>query len=211
MQRATQVGSRRYRRSYKAISQWVKLKDLPAIALVLLAVVYSVKDTFYFHNGSGGTDWRIGEPEVTFWSANNSRSLLELRAFALKLINRDRQLNGLSLLVEDPLLAQAAQLHAEDMKARNYYAHVTPEGRTPTARFTAIGGQGGVGENIMLQSGSLGTASMLSWGLIENFQKSWMYSHGHRANLLDPQYTKVGYGVVLDQMTGKIYAVQNFQ
>lgn len=188
-----------------------QLKYLPGYVLLLLCFVFSFRNAFYFNNGSGGADWKIGKPEATIWIANNPRSLPELRAFALKLINRDRQLNGLSPLVEDPLLAQTAQLHAEDMKARNYYAHVTPEGKTPTDRFVALGGQGGVGENIMLQSGSVGSVSFLSWGLVENFQKSWMYSDGHRANLLNPQYTKVGYGIVADPTTGKIYAVQNFQ
>jgi len=108
-------------------------------------------------------------------------------------------------------LAQAAQLHAEDMKARNYYDHVTPEGKTPTDRLAALGGQGGVGENIMRQEGSIGTASRLTWGLVETYQKGWMYSDGHRANLLNPHYTKVGYGIVADPMAGRIYAVQNFQ
>lgn len=208
MRRAVQFSSKRPYK-YRVTSRW--LKYLPGYALFLLCLVLPYKNAFYFDNGSGGANWRIGKPEVTLWTANSSRSLPELRAFALKLINRDRQLNGLSPLVEDPLLSGSAQYHAEDMKARNFYAHVTPEGKTPTDRFAALGGQGGVGENIMLQSGSAETAWILNWGLVENFQKSWMYSNGHRANLLNPQYTKVGYGIVADPITGRIYAVQNFQ
>lgn len=200
-------GIRPHKRS--SASSW--LKHLPGCALLLLSLAYSYKHTFYFDNGSGDTDWRIGKPEVNFWNANSSRSLPELRTLALKLINRDRQANGLPPLVEDPLLAQSAQLHAEDMKARNYYAHVTPEGKTPTDRFAAVGGNDSVGENIMLQSGTIGNGTVLNWGLIESFQKSWMYSDGHRVNLLTPQYTKVGYGIVSDTMSGKVYAVQNFQ
>ena len=207
MRKAIQFSGRRpYKR--RTTSRW--LKYLPGYALLLLGLAFPYKNAFYFDNGSGGADWRIGKPEVTLWTAHNSRSLPELKAFALKLINRDRQLNGLTPLIEDPLLSQSAQRHAEDMKARNYYAHLTPEGKTPTDRFVAVGGKGGVGENIMLQSGSVGTATILNWGLVENFQKSWMYSSGHRANLLNPQYTRVGYGIVSDPMTGKIYAVQNF-
>ncbi|WP_242541978.1 CAP domain-containing protein [Leptolyngbya sp. Cla-17] len=89
---------------------------------------------------------------------------------ALALVNRDRQLNGLLPLVEDPLLSQSSQQHSQDMMSRNYYAHVTPEGRTPTDRFTQVGGRGGVGENIMQQTG--GTGISLSYGLIEAFQKA---------------------------------------
>lgn len=197
------------RRPHKRGSASSRLKYLPGGALLLLSLVYSYKHTFYFDSGSGGMDWRIGKPEVNVWNAHSSRSLPELRVLALKLINRDRQANGLPSLIEDPLLAQSAQRHAEDMKARNYYAHVTPEGKTPTDRFAAVGGIGGVGENIMLQSQVI--APVLNWGLVESFQKSWMYSDGHRANLLTPQYTLVGYGIVSDPINGKIYAVQNFQ
>lgn len=177
----------RYKRYYhrRLISQ--RLKHFLGCALLLLCLAYASKDTFYFNNGSGGANWKIGKPQVTIWTAGYPRSLPELRAFALELINRDRQINGLPALVEDPLLSQSAQRHAEDMKNRHYYAHITPEGRTPTDRFTALGGQGGVGENIMLQSNSAGKVSILNWGLIENFQKGWMYSNGHRANLLNSE------------------------
>jgi uncharacterized protein YkwD len=188
------------------MQRWVRY--LPGYLLLALCVIYSYKDALYFNNGAGGTTWKIGKPEVTLWTAHTSRSLPELQAFALKLINRDRQLNGLPPLVEDPQLTETAQRHAEDMKARHYYAHVTPEGKTPTDRFIAIGGQGGIGENIAMQSG---TVPALNWGVVEFFQKSWMYSSGHRANLLNPHYTKVGYGIAADPITGKIYAVQNFQ
>lgn len=206
MRRMLKLQTKRY--SY-ATPRW--LKYLPGYALLFVCLAYPYRDAFYFNNGSGGADWNIGKPQVNFWNANSARSITELRVFALELINRDRQINGLPPLVEDSLLAQSAQRHAEDMKARNYYDHLTPEGKTPTDRLADIGGQGGVGENIMLQSGSIGTSATLSWGLIEHFQKGWMYSNGHRANLLNPNYTRVGYGIVSDPMNGKIYAVQNFQ
>jgi len=187
------------------------VKALPSIALVLLCLALPYKDAFYFNNGTGGEGWEIGKPAVRVWTANQPRPLPELQTFALELINRDRQLNGLPPLVEDPLLAQAAQAHAEDMMQRNYYDHVTPEGKTPTDRLAAVGGQGGVGENIMWRSGGIGYGSPLNFGLVEHFQTGWMYSDGHRANLLSPQYTRVGYGIAKHPVNGAIYAVQNFQ
>lgn len=197
-------------RPYRPTPRWVSY--IPSLVfLIFISFLYAHKDGFHLDNGAGGVDWRIGKPQATIWNASQSRKLPELRAFALRLINRDRQINGLSPLVEDAPLSQAAQLHAEDMKNRNYYDHITPEGKTPTDRLAAVGGQGGVGENIMLQSGSLGSYQVLNLALIETFQKSWMYSDGHRQNLLTPRYTKVGYGIVSDPRSGKIYAVQNFQ
>lgn len=211
MGRTYRYPNRRYvnRRSSRLHANW--FHTLLVVAIFLLTAVYNAKDSLFFNNGTGGANWKIGEPHVTLWTAQGKRSLPELSTFALELVNRDRQLNGLPPLVEDPLISQSAQLHAEDMTQRNYYAHVTPEGRTPTDRFAAVGGQGGVGENIMLQSQSFGMEAMLDWGMIEAFQKSWMYSDGHRANLLTPEYSRFGYGIMADPAHGKIYAVQNFQ
>ena len=188
-----------------------RLKYFPGGVLLVLMLLFFTKDAFYFNNGAGGAGWQIGTPQVNLWNAHGSRSLPEMRSFALALVNRDRQLNGLSSLVEEPLLSRSAQLHAEDMMKHNYYAHITPEGKNPTDRFAAVGGQGGVGENIMLLSGSMGTGATLNLGIIESFQKSWMYSNGHRVNLLTPQYTRFGYGIISDPVQGKVYAVQNFQ
>lgn len=198
------------RRTYNTRFIPQQLKILLGVGLLVLLAVYSYPNLISFDNGSGGADWKIGKPELTFWSSNYPRSLPQLQARAVQLINRDRQLNGLAPVQADPLLMRVAQLHAEDMKARHYYAHVTPEGKTPTDRLSAAGGEGGVGENIMLQTESVGgVAPLLTWGVLESFQKKWMYSPGHRANLLNAKYTKVGYGIV--SSLREIYAVQDFQ
>lgn len=180
---------------------------LPPITITIALLYYS-ENYLYFNNGSGGTAWQIGTPKVNLTNAHHSRSLVEIRTFALELVNRDRQLNGLTPLLEDPLLAKAAQLHAEDMMRRQYYAHLTPEGKTPSDRFHELGGVGGVGENIMQQTGVFG--ARLTYRLIEQYQKEWMYSNGHRQNLLTPEYQRFGYGIVVNPIDGKIYAVQNF-
>lgn len=196
---------RRYRRpSGKAVN----LQAVFSVSLIVGFVVVGARDFFSLDNGKGGSDWRIGSSTIGVLDAHQPRSLMENRALALRLVNRDRQLNGLSPLIEDPLLAEAAQLHAQDMLTRRYYAHVTPEGKTPTDRFSRLGGQGGIGENIMQQTGAPGI--VLSSRLIEQFQKGWMYSKGHRINLLTPSYARFGYGIVADPLTGRVYAVQNF-
>ena len=176
--------------------------------LIAVATLFYARDAFYFDNGVSGAGWRIGKPQVSVVNAHQGRSLAEVRQLALMLVNRDRQLNGLAPLAEDPLLSQAAQIHSQDMLTRNYYDHITPEGKTPSDRFAQIGGRGGVGENIMQQTGATGVS--LNYGLIERFQKSWMYSTGHRENLLTSHYTRFGYGIVTDAITGRAYAVQKF-
>lgn len=161
-------------------------------------------------NGQGGLDWQIGEVQAEWTELGPKRSLPELRSYAIQLVNRDRQLNGLPPLTEDPLLSLAAQRHAEDMLTRQFYDHVNPDGQDPSDRFRAVGGQNGAGENIMQWKLNGTGYGRLSYRLMEEFQKGWMYSDGHRQNLLLPDYKTFGYGVVISRSGQEIYAVQLF-
>ncbi|WP_233838462.1 CAP domain-containing protein [Thermosynechococcus sichuanensis] len=178
------------------------------VTLMLRIALAAAKEYFYLNNGQGGQYWQIGAPQVDVIAAQPKRSLAEIRAFALQLVNRDRQLNGLPPLVADELLTEAAQRHAEDMLKRQYFSHTTPEGRSPMDRFIALGGRGGVGENIMEQKGTPGW--VLNYKLIERFQKGWMHREGHRQNILRPEFTRFGFGIALNSARGEVYAVQMF-
>ncbi|WP_460195084.1 CAP domain-containing protein [Thermosynechococcus sp. FA-CM-4201] len=178
------------------------------VTLMLGIALAAAKEYFYLNNGQGGQDWQIGAPQVDVIAAQPKRSLAEIQAFALQLVNRDRQLNGLPPLVADELLTEAAQRHAEDMLKRQYFSHTNPEGQSPMDRFIALGGRGGVGENIMEQKGTPGL--VLNYKLIERFQKGWMYSEGHRQNILRPEFTRFGFGIALNAARGEVYAVQMF-
>jgi uncharacterized protein YkwD len=169
----------------------------------------SPKNLVGFYNGPGGKDWKIGTPLANTNNAYKLHSLPETQSFALQLVNRDRTLNGQSRLSLDPVLSAAAQKHAEDMLKRDYFAHNTPEGQTPRDRFLALGGSPyvGTGENIAYTTERL---TNLNFASIEKFHKGWMYSNGHRENLLRPEYTHFGYGIVTDGIRGKSYAVQEF-
>jgi uncharacterized protein YkwD len=59
-----------------------------------------------------------------------------------------------------------------------------------------------------MQNQSFGV--MLSYRLVESFHKNWMYSRGHRDNLLNRDYARFGYGIVVDAVSGRVYAVQKF-
>lgn len=189
-------------------SDFTFLKYVLPYSLILGVMIISYRNIWYFDNGSGDLDWKIGKPLVKITNAHNSASLSEIRQRALRLVNRDRELNGVSPLKEDSLLSKAAQLHAEDMLNRGFYSHVTPEGKTPTDRFQTVGGEEGVGENINQWKSKYGVK--LTYGLAERNQKSWMYSSGHRENLLHSEYTHFGYGIAVDPIKGEAYAVQKF-
>jgi hypothetical protein len=100
------------------------------------------------------------------------------------LTNQDRATSGLAGVTEDSLLDKAAQAAAEDMAANGYFAHVSPDGKTPWYWLDFVGYKYSyAGENLAVNF----TDS-------QNVETAWMESPTHRANIEKPQYTKVGIG-----------------
>ncbi|GHA86512.1 CAP domain-containing protein [Streptomyces termitum] len=105
----------------------------------------------------------------------------------IALVNAEREKAGCGPLRTEKRLRRAAQAHADDMAARDYYAHDTPEGRDGGDRITATGyGWSRWGENI-----HKGPATP------ERAMRDWMGSPSHRANILDCAFRDVGAGVAL--------------
>lgn len=131
----------------------------------------------------------------------------ELRGLALELVNQSRQAEGLEPLVPGDMLDEAAQAHAEDMLAEDYYAHVSPDGRGPRDRFLAAGGSEWVlvAENIARCSGCPAPPGR---DRVRAFHDGWMNSPEHRANILTPGLQRFGFGIVAGG--GLVYAVQTF-
>jgi uncharacterized protein YkwD len=136
----------------------------------------------------------------------HAASLDELRAAALEAVNADRDAHGLSALRPDPALDAAAQAHAEDMRERGYFGHVSPEGRTAMDRYRAAGGERWrkIGENV----GRCARCGAPGADRVRSFQEGWMNSPEHRRNILDPGYRRFGFGMVGGG--GEQYAVQTF-
>jgi uncharacterized protein YkwD len=145
---------------------------------------------------------------LTYQMPQQNRVMEQLRPIALELVNRDRAAAGLAPLVEDPLLSSAAELHAIDMANHGYFDHHNANGQGPKERFAALGGSGGVGENIIYTP--YGQSEQRSVQLLEHFQSKWMQSPRHRKNLLDSRYTYFGYGIAISPDGKRIYAVQKF-
>jgi len=53
----------------------------------------------------------------------------------LELVNNERTTAGLEPLAPDPELTEVARQHSTDMFKRGYFAHVTPENRSPFDRI----------------------------------------------------------------------------
>ncbi|MGM9935795.1 MAG: CAP domain-containing protein [Candidatus Ornithomonoglobus sp.] len=115
------------------------------------------------------------------------------------LVNNIRSQYGLGQLIWNSDLARAARLHCEDMIARNYFAHNTPEGRTPFDRMKELGIRySAAAENIA--AGQPDPQSVV---------ESWMNSEGHRENILNPDLKEVGIAFARGGSYG-IYWAQEF-
>jgi uncharacterized protein YkwD len=127
------------------------------------------------------------------------------------LINREREIEGLNQLTEDPQLAEIARSHSEDMSARNYFDHKAPEPGpvTPMDRYLAATDQkpsyAMVGENIFYRSN---TDSISNYA--DQAHEAFMQSPGHRANVLKPEYTNVGVGIYRNPVTGEYWVTEMF-
>src|SRR6266550_2427100 len=109
----------------------------------------------------------------------------DLEARMLELVNKERVTAGLRPLTADPELTAVARKHSADMFARGYFAHDTPEGLDPFARMREANVRFvTAGENLALAP----TVQVAHRGL--------MNSPGHRANILQPQFGRVGIGIM---------------
>lgn len=109
------------------------------------------------------------------------------------LANGDRAVNELGTLAVNPVLVAVAQAKANDMAAKGYFAHTSPEGRDPWYWFAEGGYRfSHAGENLAVDfSDSVAV------------EEAWMSSPGHRANLLDGRFTEVGIAIARGSYEGR--------
>jgi uncharacterized protein YkwD len=119
-------------------------------------------------------------------------------AKVVELTNAERAAHGCPALAADDRLATAARAHSADMAARNYFDHVSQDGRTFVDRVKAAGYPAPGAENI---AAGQRTA--------EAVVKGWMDSPGHRANILNCKLKALGAGMALGGSYGR-YWTQNF-
>jgi uncharacterized protein YkwD len=118
------------------------------------------------------------------------------------LTNSVRASYGLETLAEDVLLDAAAQLKANDMASRGYFAHVSPLGVSPWSWFASVGYfYMYAGENLAVRFDDP-----------VNVVAAWLVSPMHRANILRSSYTQMGIGVARGMYQGEeaTFVVQFF-
>jgi len=107
--------------------------------------------------------------------------------------NSERVKLGVASLTVNRELTVAAEAKARDMIAKDYWSHNAPDGTKPWYFLEMAGYKyEEAGENLARGFNSA-----------EGIVAAWMDSPSHRANLLDEDYSEVGFGVVNGTLGGK--------
>jgi uncharacterized protein YkwD len=161
------------------------------------------------HNlGSPNTRGRHRQHRAVRPSAPSGRGLTPAKGELLGLINAERAQAGVGPLHLDATLNGIAQARSQDMIARHYFSHHMPGGgmvfdildRDHVSYEMA-------GENIALNN------YIDFYPLARTVRQTntdLMNSPDHRANLLEPKYTKIGLGMAFEQSSGKLIVTEVF-
>ena len=109
------------------------------------------------------------------------------------LTNEERQAENLNTLTVNPLLNKAAEMKANDMATKSYFAHTSPEGKTPWYWLSQVGyNYQYAGENLAINF----TDS-------KDVTNTWMASPTHKANIVKGNYTEIGTGIATGMYEGR--------
>lgn len=111
-----------------------------------------------------------------------------------RLVNEERRKLAITELVWDLTLIPVARDHAKDMWERKYFSHYSPENKNVGDRLNVANIKYSfAGENLALAP----TTKTAHTGL--------MNSKGHRENILDSKFKKIGIGVIDNDFYGKMF------
>lgn len=186
-------------------NNWPKI----IIVLIVLAVlgfgVYFLYQKYYSSSNKNSKNVNnSGLPGKLFGAISPNKAEKLDPVQVIYWTNKYRADNNLGALKENQTLTIAAQKKVDDMFAKQYFEHVSPIGQTP-AELVAITGYQykSTGENLAL--GDFKDEKELV--------DAWMASPGHRANILNADYTEIGVATGLNTFEdrGKTWlSVQEF-
>ncbi len=113
-------------------------------------------------------------------------TVIEYENEVVRLVNEIRVKNGLNPLTADWELSRVARYKSQDMKDNNYFSHTSPVYGSPFNMIKNFGiSYKSAAENIA--KGQRTPQAVVN---------AWMNSSGHRANILNSSYKKIGVGYV---------------
>lgn len=141
-------------------------------------LMYSSEDVTTSSDGYSATDDELQAFAQSY--ASSYRSYYEQ---VLVLVNQIRAEAGAAPLVLDDTLCLAATMRSVEMDLKNYFDHSRADGSDVFSIFRYFGYAGAMGENI-----AAGFPSP------ETVVEGWKNSPGHYANMIMPEFTRLGVG-----------------
>ncbi|MBI3577724.1 CvpA family protein [Candidatus Gottesmanbacteria bacterium] len=112
----------------------------------------------------------------------------------IALVNGERAKAGVGVLRLDTSMRKVARDHSRDMFQRRYFSHYDPEGHDAAWRMEQAGvAFSVVGENLAYAPD------------VDTAHQGLMNSEGHRHNILDGQFHRIGIGVIDGGSSGKMF------
>ena len=123
--------------------------------------------------------WEQAQPDRQGRCGDDYETLL------FRLANCEREARDMEPLSCDLRLVWAGREHSLDMRERDYFSHVTPEGMEPGDRLAERGVQWKASAENIAMSPTMALA-----------HTAWMESDGHRRNVLREEVSYVGFGII---------------
>src|SRR3990167_222918 len=144
------------------------------ILVILLEIFTFLIPTFTYINRTGGMAAVIS-------------------AVLANLTNEERQAQNLQTLAVSPILNKAAEMKAADMATKSYFAHTSPEGKTPWYWLDQAGFKYQyAGENLAI-----------NFSDSKDVTNAWMASPTHKANIVKGNYSEIGTGIAVGMYEGR--------
>ncbi|HBL6448524.1 TPA: sporulation protein [Clostridioides difficile] len=152
------------------------------------------------NNNSGSTDKPDNnKPDDNNNSGSTSESFSAYQKEVVDLVNIERAKAGLNPLTLDSSISNVATKKSQDMIDDNYFSHNSPTYGSPFDMLKKFGiSYKTAGENI-----AMGQKTP------KEVVNAWMNSEGHRKNIMNPNFSKIGVGVA-QKSGGSIYWTQIF-
>lgn len=126
------------------------------------------------------------EKEQTPAKPTQSGDISEIEQQVIELTNAERRNNGLADLQADTALSNVAREKSNDMQTNNYFSHTSPTYGSPFDMIRDFDvSYNSAGENIAQGQRSA-----------EEVVQAWMDSEGHRANIMNGDFTHIGVGYI---------------
>lgn len=113
-------------------------------------------------------------------------TVLNYEKEVVRLVNEIRAENGLPSLTYDWELSRVARYKSQDMKDNKYFSHTSPTYGSP---FQMI-------KNFGITYRSAGENIAKGYATPQAVVNGWMNSSGHRANILNASFNRIGVGYV---------------